>query len=143
MQKTSENADFLLSPEYLEGIQDPISLIPLATTLQSLNKLVEACFGTEMIKDNVSMLLENFTRNYMALESSITLKVHVLMSHLIPGLANLGGKGMGLTSEQAGESIHHEFERYFWSRRKIRLSTNPNYGINWLKANLEFSSKHM
>ena len=95
------------------------------------------------MKDNVSMLLENFTRNYMALESSITLKVHVLMSHLIPGLANLGGKGMGLTSEQAGESIHHEFERYFWSRRKIRLSTNPNYGINWLNANLEFSSKHM
>lgn len=142
-RKLLKNADFLLSPEYLEGIHDPISLIPLATTLQSLNKLVEACFGTEMIKDNVSMLLENFTRNYMALESSITLKVHVLMSHLIPGLANLGGKGMGLTSEQAGESIHHEFERYFWSRRKIKLSTNPNYGINWLNANLEFSSKHM
>ena len=78
----------------------------------------------------------------MALDSSVTLKVHVLFKNLIPGLANLGGQRMGLTSQQAGESIHHKFANNYWSIYKINLISNPQYAINWFKANVEFSSTH-
>ena len=138
-----KKADFLLSPEFLNGIPNPLSLIPLATTFQAVNKLVTACFGVGKVKCDITKLLENLVIHYMAIESSVTLKAHIVFEHLIPGLANLGGEGMGLTSEQAGESIHHEFDHNYWSRYKINLISNPNYSESWFNANVEFCSKHM
>ena len=135
-------ADYLLSSEFLSDIPNPLLVIPLATTFQAMNKLVESCFGVGKVKGDVAQLLENLIVHYMALDSSVTLKVHVLFEHLIPGLANLGGHGMGLTSEQAGESIHHEFANNYWSKYKINMISNPQFAINWFKANVEFSSKH-
>ncbi len=68
----------------------------------------------------------------MALDSSVTLKVHVLFEHLLPGLANLGCQGMGLISEHAGESLHHKFANNYWSKYKINMISNPQYTTNWL-----------
>ena len=46
---------------------------------------------------------------------------------------------MGLTSEQVGEAIHHEFENY-WARYNIESLDNENHSSNWFQANLAFSS---
>ena len=137
-----KKSEYLMSSEFQSGLPNPILVVPIAQTFIAFEKLVTACFGMGKLKGDVSKLLENFIVQFMALESSVTLKVHIIFEHLIPNLANLGGVGMGLTSEQAGESIHHEFNHNFWSRYKINLLTNPNFAKNWFDANLEFSSKH-
>lgn len=142
-QALLKKSGYLMSPEFQSDLPNPLLIVPIAQTFIAFEKLVSACFGMGKLKGDVTQLLDNFIVRYMALESSVTLKVHILFEHLIPNLANLGGEGMGLTSEQVGESIHHEFNHNFWSRYKINLLTNPQYAKNWYDANLEFSSKHM
>ena len=46
----------------------------------------------------------------MGLKISVTPKMHVLFNHLISALSNpvLQGRGLGVVSGQAGESIHQD-----------------------------------
>ena len=142
-RKLLKNSDYLLSGEILSGVKNPISIIPITNTLQAFNKLVEACFGCNYFKGDVASLLEKFTLSYMFLGMSIPLKVHLTMEHLIPSLANLGGRGFGLTSEQTGEIVHHHFQSKFWERFKISVLSNPNFENAWYSANLDFCSKQL
>ena len=142
-RKLLKNSNFLLSKEFLVGVRDPLSLIPLVTTLQAFNKLVEASIGCNLLKGNIAALLEKFTVAYMTTGLSVPLKVHVTMEHLIPSLANLGGRGFGLTSEQTGESVHHHFQSKFWARYKVSTLTNPNFENAWFSANLDLCSKQL
>ena len=68
---------------------------------QSLNTLASSCFGEEL-KGNVEQHLSNFKKNYLALDISVTSKVHILFSHLGPclkktrkGLAEMSEQGLG------------------------------------------------
>lgn len=142
-RKLLKNSDYLLSPAFLDGVKNPLSVIPLARTFQTFNKLVESCFGSGKLKGNVSDLLDQFIMAYRSTNLTVTLKAHIIFEHLLSNLANLGGYGMGLTSEQSGESIHHEFASKFWAKYKIDLIENPRFGENWYSANLEFCSKHV
>merc|ERR1711872_1205898 len=130
-RKLLKNSNFLFSKEFLVGVRDPLSLIPLVTTLQAFNKLVEASFGCNLFKGNIAASLEKFT------------VAHMTMEHLIPSLANLGGRGFGLTSEQTGESVHHHFQSKFWARYKVSTLSNPNFENAWFSANLDLCSKQL
>ena len=61
-------------------------------------------------------LVKQFSIAYITLDRSIPLKFHVVMEHLIPSLANHGGKGFGFGIEQIGESVHQHFQTKFWDR---------------------------
>ena len=80
----------------------------------------------------------------MDLGLNVTLKLHVIFYHIMTALANpvLNGRGLGMVSGQAGESIHHEF-LIFWNKYKINSLSNELYGEHFLKAVIEFSSKHL
>ena len=66
-----------------------------------------------------------------------------MFEHLVPCLLNLGGEGLGIYSEQAGESIHRQFLKHHWEKYKINLREHPNYGEALLSAVVEFSSRHL
>lgn len=142
-RKLLKKADYLLSEEFLKDVTNQVALIPIVQVLRAFDKVVEATFGCKYLKGDVSQLVVNFTDAFMALGLSIPLKVHCVMEHLIPGLANLGGRGMGLTSEQTGESFHHHFKTNFWERYKISSLDNPNFEEAWFAANLECVSKQI
>ena len=142
-RKLLKNSDYLTSTEFLDGLSNPFLVTPVAQTFQAFNKLVESCFGSGKLVGNVSTNLEKFVDSYRSIELSVTLKAQVIFEHLLSNLANLGGKGMGLTSEQSGKSVHHEFALRFWSKYKIDLILNPKFGQNWYSANLKFCSKHL
>ena len=129
-RKLQLKSGHLASHEYLEDVENKNQVIAISNTLQAMNRLVDACFCNDL-KGNVGILLDEFALLYKSLNMTTTLKVHVLMEHLIPNLANLGGKGMGLTSEQVGEAIHHKFENY-WARYKIESLDNENHSSNWV-----------
>ena len=121
----------------------PILVQPYIAVFQALDKITTACFGSHPIKENIPNLLRNFTKTYLGLGISETLKVHVIIANLMPCLMNLKGQGLGIYSTQSGESIHKEFDQKFWARYKVNSLTHPDYGKRLLKATVDFSSKNL
>ena len=76
------------------------------------------------------------------IDVSLSLKLHVLFCHLEKSLDYLKGYGLGVWSEQAGESIHREFFK-FWNYYKINCMENVSYSTNLLRAVIAFSSRHL
>lgn len=117
-------------------------VIPYIETFKSLDKLVSKCFTTKKIDSSYETDLSQLKQNYLATNLPIILKVHVLFEHLQQGLFFLNGSGLGLYSEQAGESIHHEF-LLSWNRYKINNINSEKYLPQLKRAVIEFSSKHV
>ena len=72
----------LASHECLEDVVNNNQVIAISSTLQAMNRLVDACFCNDL-KGNVGILLDEFALLYKSLNMTTTLKVHVLMEHLI------------------------------------------------------------
>ena len=69
----------------------PIIVQPFIAVFQALDKIVASYFGSHPVNGSIPSLLKNFKKAYLALEISVTLKVNVLIVHLIPCLTNLNG----------------------------------------------------
>ena len=109
-----------------------------------MDRLVHHCFGSNFVSVDVGDLLKEVIISYMELGLSVTLKMHVIFYHILPALSNpvLKGRGLGVMSGQAGESIHQEF-KILWSKYKINSLKNKLYSESLKKAVVEFSSKHL
>lgn len=85
---------------------------------------------------------------YQATEMNETLKVHVLLDHLVQSLLFLGRPdGLGIWTEQAGESVHHFFLKT-WDKYRVNCMTDAEgsfvtYAERLMKAVVEFSSQHV
>ena len=65
--------------------------------------------------------------------------MHNIIHHFPHAIDYLNGAGLGIWSEQAGESIHRTFSM-FWDKYKIKYIYNPAYERNLKRAVVEFSS---
>lgn len=117
-------------------------VIPFIQTLKGFNKIVDATFKSGQLDEKWRDYLNEFKRIYPSTGLSITLKVHVLLEHLGHGLHFLNGQSLGLWSEQAGESVHREFLKY-WEKYQVNNIASPNYYNQLKKAVVEFSSRHL
>lgn len=109
-----------------------------------MDRIVNASFSTGFIDKNLDSYISQFQKAFLATEISETLKVHVLTAHLKKCLEFLENRsGLGIWSEQAGESVHREFLVY-WARQKINFL---NTGLSFIKrlknAVVKFSSEHI
>ena len=114
--------------------------------INGFDKIVSECFGTNPVDINkVEGLVADFESAYKKIGISVTPKVHAIFDHLVPTLKlpYLKGHGLGVCTEQAGESFHFHFKENFWKNRKISSMSNPNYGNHLLAAVIECSSKAM
>ena len=84
------------------------------------------------MKEGYGESIKKFTNAYLKLGISITPKVHAVMYH-VEEFCNLSGRGLGPWSEQAGESVHHDFKNT-WSRFMVNDIDRDIYGENLLKA---------
>ena len=108
-----------------------------------MDKVVKACFSTDKVSDSVSDNIKDLNRLYEGTEMNETLKIHVVLHHTEHCLANLDdNRGLGMVSEQAGESIHRVFMTY-WNRYKINLISDQSYPERLKRAVVEFSSRHL
>ena len=83
--------------------------------------------------------MSKLRKAFISTEVSETLKIHVITRHIDHCLHFLcDDEGLGLWSEQAGESVHHEFLK-FWRRYK----KNSTYLPSLKKAVVSFSSQHI
>ena len=116
---------------------------PLVHVVKCMDKLVSACFSTNVVEDNVDILIDDLKKAILTTNMTVTLKMHVLLCHLIPTLklSYFSGRGLGVCTEQAGESIHSYFRDHFWKNHERTDINHPEYLPNLKKAVVECASK--
>ena len=123
-------------------ISSPLQVTPFIFAFLAMNNLVEVSFWNTKIEwPKLEKCLTHIKKTVKVTGTSETLKIHGAISHFKHGLHFLGNRGLGLWSEQAGESIHTEFLHY-WKRYKINLDED-NYGHSLEKAVIDFSADHI
>lgn len=101
--------------------------------------VVDSCFSKDLNPEFTSNI-DNFKKSYIALGISITPKVHCIFEH-VKEFCLKHQVGLGLFSEQAFESVHHEF-KLTWNKYLVKES-HPNYAQKLLRAVCEFNSLHV
>lgn len=140
-RKLLKEADRLQDTEIFQEL-GPLRLVPFISAFKAMNAVVESCFGATKNTQDMDKLIRNLKRQVTSTGISITLKIHIAMEHIQECLQILPGTGLGLWSEQAGESIHREFKQ-LWEKYKINTLEDPMYIIMFKKAVVEFSSRHI
>ena len=116
--------------------------MPFISTFKALNKVVIDAFSNHKPSDDFEKNINNLRKCFRATGVSETLKIHVVLYHIDDALPFLNNSGCGLWSEQAGESIHREFIKY-WNKYKINLIEDVTYGTRLKRTVVEFLSSHM
>ena len=134
--------DALLDPEILGEV--PAEVIqPFSNALKCFDKLVVGCFSSKIVRVDVPALLSEFKEAYLETNLTVTLKIHAIFDHLVPtlNLPYFNGRGLGVCTEQAGESIHSHFSEHFWKKWKLSSMDHPEYANNLKRAVVECASK--
>ena len=134
-------ADTLLDSQIL-GDNREFEIMPFNSTFKALNKVIMNAFSNYKPSADLEKDIENLKKCFKATGVSETLKIHVVLYHIDDALPFLNRSGLGLWSEQVGESIHREFIKY-WNKYKINLIEDVTYGISLKRTVVEFSSSHM
>lgn len=141
-RKLLKAAHKLLDPEIYDKV-GYYKLVPYVQAFQTMNEIVSQCFSSKvknkpLLKKNIDKLQYHLGGIFV----TQTLKIHVLLNHIIECLDYLYDYGLGVWSEQAGESIHREFLK-FWNRYKINSIQAKTYANRLFNAVVEFSSRHV
>lgn len=131
-KKLLNNVDFLRSIGNL-------GCLPYVQAFTDLKDVVHNCFGIELRPDYTSSL-DSFRESYAALNISVTPKVHAIWFH-VREFCEKHQEGLGFYSEQAGESLHHEFNER-WKKFKVQVG-HPEHDERLLRTVCEFNSHHM
>lgn len=134
--------DALLDPEIL-GEVPAEAIQPFIKALKCFDKLVVGCFSSKIVRVDVPALLSEFKEAYLETNLTVTLKIHAVFDHLVPtlNLPYFNGRGLGVCTEQAGESIHSHFSEHFWKKWKLSSMDHPEYANNLKRAVVECASK--
>ena len=135
-RKLLKNADSLLQIRH----DSKLELLPFVSSLKAMDKVVHQVFSPT-IKPGLDSTLAHLNKCVKATGLSETLKMHYILHHIPHALHYLHGASLGLWSEQAGESIHRVFLKY-WEKYKTNNIHDPAYGDKLKRAVVEFSSRH-
>lgn len=139
-RKLLKEADKLVDAEITS---DPIMIQPYISAFKAMNKVVHGCFSTKKVSTDINKHLEELSKCFYAIPNlSETLKIHILLNHVEDSIDFINNQGLGLWSEQAGESIHHEFSKY-WQKYKINSINSYSYSSRLKSAVVECSSRHI
>ena len=108
------------------------------TALRDFDKVRKACFGPTL-DPQFDMHIAHFKTSFKALDIPETPKLHILFTHVVKFCKNHGP--LGRHSEQASESVHHDFEK-MWTKYKVNMS-NTQYKDRLLTAVLNYNAYHM
>lgn len=137
-----KTSDALQDPEIYTEDVGYLAMVPFVSALKAMEKIVSSCFSTNEIEENMEIKVQELKKTFKSTSVSMTLKIHVLTEHLINCIHFLDKNGLGLWSEQAGESVHREFLSN-WSRYKINSIDDPSYSRRLKQAVVEFSSERI
>lgn len=140
-RKLLKSADLLDDKNIYKDV-GRIRLLRYINAFKAMDKVVSSCFSVKRIEKDIDKRIMEFKIMYEPTKCSTTLKIHVISQHLKDCLRFLDGDGLGIWSEQAGESIHREFLVH-WNKYKVNSINHPSYSSNLKKAVVSFSSMHV
>ena len=115
-------------------------VLDFIAAFEAFNDVVAACY-TKKLASNYKEKLKAFRIAYKKLKISGTPKGHAVFHH-ISEFCDLVKMGLGPYSEQAAESLHHEFDT-MWTRFKVKKQEHPVYGSRLLNSVVMYNSQHM
>lgn len=110
----------------------------IVSMLESFAQVMHDCFGHEL-RDSYETSIATFRKRFEALPvRSVTVKTHIIFEHIAPYCKSVG-RGLGITAEQAHETLHSYFKKKH-ARHFVKNPHNPNYGKLLLQTVLEFNA---
>lgn len=106
---------------------------------RDFNAVVESCFGKHL-DINFRSVIDCFIKSFIATGISVTPKVHAVFFH-VKEFCEQHGTGLGNYSEQASESVHHDFSK-IWGNFKLDIN-NISYSKNLLRSVCKYNSLHL
>jgi hypothetical protein len=127
--------------EETDGVRpDPLRQIERILDLMDLfEDVVLKCFGYRL-ESGYAEAIHTLKAAWLNLRwgPSVTLKAHVVFNHL-GDWCRASGRGLGLTSEQALESVHAYF-KVIHQRNHVKEIHNPRWAEQMMKTVLQFAS---
>ena len=123
----------------LRDMKYPRKCASFIDAFQSFNDVVESCYGADLHPEYEKKIME-FKTNYLKLGINISPKIHAVFYH-VPDFCKRTNQSLGPFSEQASESIHHDFN-ITWTNYQTGPG-NPNYGVKLLEAVRMYNSQHI
>ena len=114
----NESRKLLRYVNRLEQLNPPASVNNFITAFNSFNAVVDACYGKELHPD-FERRIAVFALDYLKLGITVTPKVHAVIFH-VAEFCQMTGQGLGPWSEQAGESVHHDFKQ-IWKNYSVKF----------------------
>lgn len=110
-----------------------------ADILGSLKNLVESCFGYNL-DTKYEEKLEHFRWIVNANDIPFTPKLHILLEH-VPEFLAKHNIGLAAVSEQALESLHHQWKNFFCNYKLS--STSDGYASALIRGVTKFNAKNI
>ena len=115
-----------------------------ADTLDILQKVVESCLSLDLdpeFESYIELLKESYKKFILYFGLSVTPKFHMIFDHIVP-FCKEKQSGLGIFSEQASESIHHDFNESSWKHFKLSIN-NANYEKELMNSVAHYNAKHL
>ncbi len=135
--KLLQNVDKL---EQLVQVQNQFQVQTWVSAFRDFQAVVHGMFGMHLSDNYVDLILK-FKASCKDLPITITPKIHIVFHHVVQFIQK-SNKSLGHFSEQAAESLHHDFSLH-WNGRFKRNQDHPDYKDNLLKAVVDYNSKHI
>ena len=117
----------------------PSNFRQYAFVLQQFNLVRKPCFG-KVLDSNYQSHIHQFEQMYRKLDISVTPKAHCVFQHVIQ-FCSQKNLGLGVYSEQASESVHHDFAQV-WERYK-REPNHPSFQEQLKSAVVKYNTLHV
>ncbi len=114
-----------------------------AIALHRFGQVVTSCFSKDLVQvggKNYEELIQEFHEVYLACGIRPTPKVHAVVTH-VPEWCYKNQKGLGFASEQASESVHHDFKKR-WEHFKVR-EDNKRFGERIKSCVVQYNTSHL
>ena len=135
--KLLSNLDLL---QRIAETESAFQVFGIIDALRKFKSVVTACFGM-VLEDDFSEKIDRFRDSYLAIMNiSVTPKVHAVFFH-VKQFIEIKRAPLGVFSEQATESMHHNFSSH-WQRYK-RDRNHPEYAKRLLSCVVDYNSKHL
>jgi hypothetical protein len=133
----------------LDWIQDLIEAEDLPDrvkyTYQALlafKRVKDSCFGQTCDPSYLEHITD-FGSKYLQLNIGIPPKIHCILVHVPQFLADKGGKGLGVWSEQASESVHYDFGNLWVGGSYKRALCHADYASKLFRCVVTYNSRHI
>lgn len=110
----------------------------IATILAAFNRLVDSCFGQQLLEDWKDRHAQFFWLMEVH-QIGLTIKLHCLKFH-VPEFIDQHNQALGVYSEQASESIHHEWTQFY---QRYAGASNDTKAYTFLRALVKFNYLNM